>query len=227
MTICPVYIRPGQTGCVQQWPGDRSGDVGERNMPAAGPITGHPVGLHAVGHRPRQPKPQPAHLGHPHPTEAAVEPHDVGRFDRDLPKPFMHTSLAPRRATVRAGKEVLHGLREIPQRLLLHGLTAGTKPRVLGAGLGQLRGLLDVAGSLAARLPMLLLLHRQIPHKTRIAAVRQQCLLLRRSRQQPEPRHICTLTLTTDIPDVAGQPHTGDRLPPRTEARGFQPKELR
>ena len=149
------------------------------------------------------------------------------RFDRDLPKPFMHTGLAPRRATVRAGEEVLHGLREIPQRLLLHGLTAGTKPRVLGAGLGQLRGLLDIAGSLAARLPVLLLLHRQIPHIPRIPAVRQQCLLLLSVGQQPEPRHIRTVTTTTDIPDVARQPHTGDRLPPRTEARGFQPKEIR
>ena len=148
--------------------------MGERDMPAAGPITGHPVGLDTRWHRPRHAKPHPAHLGHPHPTEAAIQPHDVRRFHRDLPKPFMHTGLAPRRATVRAGKEVSHGLREIPQRLLLHGLTAGTKPRVLGAGLGQLRGPLDVAGSLTARLPMLLLLHRQIPHIPRIPAVRQQ-----------------------------------------------------
>ena len=223
----PLGLTPGQTGCVQQWPGDRSGDVGERDMPAAGPITGHPVGLDTRWHRPRHAKPHPAHLGHPHPTQAAVEPHHVRRFHRDLPKPFMHTSLAPRRATVRAGKEVSHGLREIPQRLLLHGLTAGTKPPVLGAGLGQLRDLLDVAGSLAPRLPMLLLLHRQIPHIPRIAAVRQQCLHLLSDGQQPKPRHIRTVTTTTDIPDMARQPHTEDQLPPRTEARIFQPKEIR
>ena len=50
----PLDLTPGQTGCVQQWPGDRSGDVGERDMPAAGPITGHPVGLDTRWHRPRQ-----------------------------------------------------------------------------------------------------------------------------------------------------------------------------
>ena len=105
----------------------------------------------------------------------------------------------------------MHGLREIPQRLLLHRLTPGAKPRVLGASLGQLRGLLEKAGSLAARLPVLLLLHRQIPHKPRIPAVRQQDLLLRRGRQKPEPRHIRTLTTTTDNPRLGNQP------PPQTE----------
>ena len=120
------------------------------------------------------------------------------RFHRDLPKPLMHTGLAPCRAAVRAGEKVLHGLCEIPQRLLLHRLTPGIKPPVLGADLGQLRGLLDVAGSLAPRLPMLLLLHRQIPHKPRIAAVRQQGILLLSNRQQPKPRHSRTVTTTTD-----------------------------
>ena len=149
----PRGLTCGKTGCVQQfagrqrrrygnptvdahhasitWTGDRSGDVGEHDVPAAGPITGHPVGLDTCRHRPRQPKPQPAHLGHPHPTKAAVEPHNVMWFDRDLPKPFMHTSFAPRRATMGTGEEVLHGLREIPQRLLLHRLTPGTKPPIL------------------------------------------------------------------------------------------------
>ena len=121
----PFRLTPGQSGCVQQFagrqrrrhgnatvdahdapiarPADRSGDVGERDMPAAGPITGNPVGLDTLWHRPRQAKPHPAHLGHPHPTEAPVEPHDVMRFDRDLPKSFVHTGFTPRRATVRTG----------------------------------------------------------------------------------------------------------------------------
>ncbi len=95
---------PGQTGCVQQFAGgqrsrhgnaavdahhaavartgDRVGDVGERDMPAASPITGDPVGLDTRWHRPRQAKPHPADLGHPHPTEAAVQPLDVMRFHR-------------------------------------------------------------------------------------------------------------------------------------------------
>jgi hypothetical protein len=48
---------------------------------------------------------------------------------------------------------------------------------------------------------MPLLLHRQISHIPCIPAVRQQCLVLFRCRQQPEPRHIGTVTATTDISD--------------------------
>ncbi len=208
-------------------PRDRSGNVAERDMPAAGPTTGDSVGLDASWHRPRQPKPQPADLGHPHPTETAIQPHDAMRFHRNLPKPLVNIGLAPRRATMRAGKEVLHGLREIPQRLLLHRLTPGTKPRILGTDLGQLRRLVDIAGSFASRLPMPLLLHRQIPHIPRIPAVRQQHVLLIRSGQQPKPRHTRTLIITADTPGLVRQPDTAGRLPPRTEARNFQPKEVR
>ncbi len=155
------------------WTGDGFRNVGERHMPAASPITGDPVGLDARGHRPRHAKPHPAHFGHPHPTKATVDALDVTRFQRDLPKPFMHTSFAPRRATVSAAEEVAHGLCEIPLCLLLHRLTSGTKPRVLSAGLGQLRALLQIARGFAARLPVPLLLDRQIPHVPRVPAVTQ------------------------------------------------------
>ena len=77
------------------WTGDRVGDVGERDMPAASPITGDPVGLDTLWHRPRQAKPHPPDLGHPDPTEAAVQPLDVTRFHSDLPKPFVHTGFTP------------------------------------------------------------------------------------------------------------------------------------
>jgi hypothetical protein len=63
----------------------------------------------------------------------------------------------------------------------------------------QLRRLLQIPGRLAARLPVLLLLHRQIPHIPRVSAVRQQCLLLLNGRQQSKPRHIRTLATDTDI----------------------------
>ena len=180
--------------------GNRAGDMRERHMPAACPITGNPVRLDTLGHRPRKAKPHPPDLGHPDPTKAAVKPLDMMRFQSDLPKPFMHTGLTPPRAAMRATEEVPHGLREIPQRLLLHRLTSGPKPPVLGASLCQLRGLLQIPGSLATRLPMLLLLHRQIPHIPRVPTMRQQCLLLLRSRQQSKPRHIRTVTTDTDIP---------------------------
>jgi hypothetical protein len=178
--------------------GDGVGDVGERDMPAASPIPGDPIGFDTLWHRPRQAESHPPNLGHPHPTETAVQPLHVTWSHRDLPKPLVHTSFTPRRATVRAGEEVAHGLCEIPQRLLLHRLTPSTKPPVFGAGLRQLRSLLDIARSLAARPPMLLLLHCQIPHIPRVPAVRQQCLLLLRRRQQSKPRHTRNVTTDTD-----------------------------
>jgi hypothetical protein len=77
------------------------------------------------------------------------------------------------------------------------------KPRVLSTGLGQLRALLYKARGFAARLPVPLLLDRQIPHVPRVPSVPQQRLLLLIGRQQPKPRHSFTVSTTTDIPDVA------------------------
>jgi hypothetical protein len=179
--------------------GDRVGNMCERDMPAASPITSNPVGLHTHRHRTRQAKPHPPNLRHPDPTRAPVQRFDLMRLHSDLPKPFMHTGFAPLRLAMCVIEEALHGLGGIPQRLLLHRLTSGPKPPVFGACLRQLPALLQVAGSLTVALPVLLLLHRQIPHIPRIPAVRQQCLLLLRSRQQSKPRHSRTVTTTTDI----------------------------
>ena len=93
------------------------------------------------------------------------------RFDRDLPESLVHTGFAPRRAAVRSSEKVAHRLREVPQRLLLHGLRAGRQPVVLGAGRGQLRALLVEAARVPTRLPMLVLLDGQVPHVPRVAAV--------------------------------------------------------
>src|SRR6476660_7331754 len=123
-------------------------------MPAASSILGDSVGLDTSWHRSRQVKSHPPDLGHPDSTDAAVEPLDVMRFQPDLAKPFVYAGFTPRRATVCTCEEVPHRLREIPQRLLLHRLTSSPKPPVLGPGLRQLRSLLDIAGSLAALLPM-------------------------------------------------------------------------
>ena len=178
--------------------GDGIGNVRKRDMPAARPITSNPVGLHTTWHRPRQPKPHPTDLRYPHPTKAAIQPLDLIRLQTDLPKPFMHTGFAPRRTTMRTGEEIAHRLRKIAQRLLLNPLTSGAKPGVFGPGLRQLRALPRVTRRLAPGLPILLLLHRQIPHIPRVPTMPQQRLLLLRSRQQPKPRHIRTVTATTD-----------------------------
>jgi hypothetical protein len=69
---------------------------------------------------------------------------------------------------------------------------------------------------LAARLPVLLLLDRQVPHIPGVTTVFGQHHRLLTSRKQPIARHPCNLTVTTDNPlkeDAA--------FPPPAEARGF------
>jgi hypothetical protein len=157
------------------------------------------VALAPLWHRSRQPESHPPDLRHPDPTEAAVQPLDVMRFHRDLPKPFVHSGFTPRRA----------------------------KPRVLGAGLRQLRGPLEIAGRRAARLSVLVLLHRQIPHIPRVPAVRQQCLLLLRGRQQSEPRYIRTLTADNDIPGPSTPAPLGIGFLPGLPSRVSNRRRLR
>jgi hypothetical protein len=133
----------GKTGCMQQLAGrqrsghrdtaaDRVGGMRESDMPAASPSTSNPVGLDTLWHRSRQPKSHPPHLRHPHPTKAAVQPLHVERFHSDLPKTVVHISFSPCWTAVRAVEEVLHGLYEIAQRLLLNRLASGSKPHILG-----------------------------------------------------------------------------------------------
>ena len=196
--------------------GDRVGDMGERNMPTACPIPGDPVGRDPRGHRARQPEPHPAHLGHPHPTKPAVQTLDVVWFDRDLPESLVHTGFTPRRAAMRPGDEAPHGLREVPQRLLLHGLGTGCQPIVLGAGRGQLGALLVVAGRVASRLPVLLLLDGQVPHIPGVAAMLGQRRHLLESRKQPVSRHPDNVTIATDK-----LPKREAAFPRPAKARGF------
>jgi hypothetical protein len=137
-------------------------------------------------------------------------------FHRDLSESLVHTGFAPRRATVRSGEEVPHGLREIPQRLLLHGLRTGGQPVVFGAGRSQLSALLVVAGRVASRLPMLLLLDGQVPHIPGVAAILGQRRRLFGGRKQPVSRHPGNLTTATDT-----SPKGEAAFPPPAKARGF------
>ncbi len=198
------------------WASDGLRDGGERDMPAPHPVTGNSVGLHPVRHRARQAKSHPADLGHPHPPDTPVAPLDVMRLDRNLPESLVHTGFAPPRAPVGAVEEVAHRLSEIPQRLLLHRLRTGRQPRVFGAYRGQLRTLLVIARRPAARLPMSLLLDRQIPHIPSMAAMLSQNRRLLSSRKQPISRHTENLTSATDTTQKGEA-----ALPSPIKARGF------
>ena len=190
--------------------------VGERDMPAAGPITGDAVGLHAFRNRPRQAKPDPTDLGHPHTAQPAVQTLDVMSFHRDLPEALMHTRFAPRRAAMRCREKVTHRLGEIPQRLLLHRLRACRQPIVLGAGRGQLSTLLDITRRAATRPPVQLLLDRQVPHIAGVAAMLGHDHRLLGTRKQPVSLTPCKLAVTTDNP-----PKGDAAFPPPDKARGF------
>jgi hypothetical protein len=146
---------------------------------------------------------------------AAAEPLDVARLDPDLPEPLVLACLAPRRAIVGAVKKVAHRLGEVPQRLLLHGLRSGRQPAVFGPGRRQLGTLLVVAGRLATRLPVPLLLDGKIPHKPGMATVFDQYCRLLRAGKQPKSAHIDKLGTTTDKPkkEAAFPPRLKPGLP--------------
>ncbi len=216
----PLSLTTAQTGDVQQFTGrqgrrhdnttvdthhaavtrtgDGTRDMREPDMPAASPIAGDPVGLHALGDRPRQAESHPTHLRHPYPTKPAVQALDVMRFHPNLPKSLMHTGFAPGRAAVRPGEKVAHGLGEVPQRLLLHGLRARRQPVMLGAGRGQLSTLLAIARRMTSGLPVLLLLNGQVPHVSGVATMLGQDGRLLSSSNQPISRHPGNVATPTD-----------------------------
>ncbi len=176
---------------------NRFRDDGKRDMPAPRPIQSDSIRLHGAGDGAGPAEPHPTHLGDPYLPVAAAEPLDVARLHSDLPKSFMRAGFTPGRATVGAVKEIAHRVGEVPQRLLLHGLRSGGQPVVCGARRGQLRTLLAVSGCVAARLPMPLLLHGQIPHKPGMATVLSQRACLLNAGQQPKPRHHHNINTTT------------------------------
>jgi hypothetical protein len=122
------------------------------------------------------------------------------RLDADLPESFVHPLLAPGRPLVRPGEEVRHRLREITQRLLLHRLRPGPQPPELGAGLGQLPGLLVVVRCPAPSVPgpEAVLLDRQIPHIPGVRAMPEQGGVLLGRGGQTVTRHEASLTCTLE-----------------------------
>jgi hypothetical protein len=177
---------------------DRFRDGSKNDVPTPRLIESDAVRLHDVGDVASPPEPNPSHFRDPHLPITAADPLEVVRFDSDLPKPFMPSGLAPRRAAVGAVEKVVHRLCEVPQRLLLHGLRPGRQPIVMGTNGSQLSTLLVVTGRLASWLPVPLLLDGQIPHKPGMATMFSQRCRLLRPRKQSKPRHIDNLGTRTD-----------------------------
>jgi hypothetical protein len=199
---------------------DRFGDGGKSDVPAPRAIQSGAVRLHGVGDVAGPPEPNPSDFRYPYLPIAAAEPLEMARFEPDLPKSFMLAGLAPRRAAMGAVEKVAHRLREVPQRLLLDGLRPGCQPVVFGAGRRQLSTLLVVAGRLAARLPLQLLLHGQIPHKPGMATMLGQCRRLLKAGKQPKPAHTNNLGRTTDNLSKGG----GRRFLPRIKPSASTPQ---
>jgi hypothetical protein len=184
---------------------DGFGDGSKTDVPAPRPIPSDSVRLHRARDVAGPPEPHPTDLRYPYLPVAAAEPFDVAPFEPDLPESFVGAGFTPRRAPVGAVEKVAHRLREVPQRLLLHGLRPGRQPVIFGAGCRQLSTLLVITRHLAARLPMLLLLHGQIPHKPGMTTMLGQRYRLLGAGEQPKPAHINNIGSTTDSPPKGGR----------------------
>ncbi len=144
------------------WRGDGFRERCECDMPALGAVHGDPVGGRLRnGTGPSEP--YPSSLGDPHFTNLPAEPMHLPRLDSDDPEPFIVPGFAPRGLAVRAREEIRHRLGEVPQRLLLHHLTAGPQPPILGTSLGKLPALVQVSRRAATPgVPPQLLLDREV-----------------------------------------------------------------
>ena len=184
--------------------GSRSGDwLWDRDkgdVPAVGPVAGHPIGLR-VRDRARPTEPHPASLGDPHCTGVTAKATYVLSLDCNDPEALISTGLTPGGPSVGSSEEVHHCLGEVPQRLLLDHLTPGAQPVKLTAGRGELSALHQIAGRAAASgPPVRLLLACQVPHISCVRAVfSQHCLLVRRWHQAVAG-HANRLSRCRDIP---------------------------
>lgn len=167
----------------------RRRDDGEREVPATSPIAGHTVRLRRWN-RARQAQPHPTDLGHQSDSPLPVQSDYPSGLRTDDAEPLVLPGLAPGRPPVSACKEVLDGLVEIAQRLLLHHLGSGAQPAERNARLGQLTALLDVSRRRTfVAGPHRPLLECQVPHVPRVFAQLPQRSVLCGSREHPEPGH--------------------------------------
>jgi hypothetical protein len=176
----------------------RVGHRGKSYVPAPRSIQRDSVRLHGVRDVAGPPKPCPSHFRYPYLPEAMAHTLNVARLESNLPESFVPTGLTPRRTTMRPVEKVAHRLREVAQRLLLHGLRPGGQPAEFSAGSSQLSTLLVVTGRLPTQLPVPLLLDGKIPHKTCVATVFGQRRRLLTGREHSKPTHAENICPSTD-----------------------------
>jgi hypothetical protein len=204
---------------------DRIGYGSERDMPSPCAIQRHPVGLHPWRHCAGPAEPNPPGLRYPHladfTAQAPYLPLSASSHD---PEPLVLPGPPRRRPPgwVLRVKERCHCLGEVPERLLLYCLGAVPQPLVLCPGQGQLSALLQVVGCAPpARMPVLVLLDRQVPHVPGVRAVNPQHRLLGSRGEQSVAGHTNTLAMITDISEEVKR-----RFLPRLKARFCTPRFL-
>jgi hypothetical protein len=178
---------------------DGLGDRSERYMPSASVVQRDPERLHTTRDGAGPAEPDPAAFWDEHFPGSPVQSPDALRIQRYDAKPFATSSSAPRRSAVRASEEVLHGLGEIAECLLLHHLATGRQPSMLTPCSSQLPALLQVARRTPPPgTPPGLLFAGEVPDEPRMGAVFPQNFLLGIGRQQAIAGHTKTLSITPD-----------------------------
>ena len=221
---------PGRCPPPSPWTGggNRRRDHRERDMPAARPVPGRPVGLCARRHRAGPAVPHPPGLRHPdladltgHPAHVPLPPAPPDLSGPSSRPALRHDGRPARLPPDRRTRPWPGRSHEAPAAAPSASSTGG-QPRMRRPRPGKLPALLQVAGSaLAARTPVPVLLDGQVPHVPGVAAVVPQHRFLGRRGEQPVPGHANTLSNTADNSREVKQPGL-----PRPAGRSIPPAIL-
>ena len=200
---------------------DGGWDPGEGNIPAARAVTRDPVGLRIRGYSTRPAEPHPAHLGNPGLASFAAESAHVLVLDRDDTESLVPPGFSPSWRTMSARKEIRHCLGKVSQRLLLNHLATSPEPVILGASLGELATLLQVARCPAASwVPPGLLFDREVPDEAGMRAMFPQHCFLGSGGYQTVAGHSNIISIIGALPGKRSGVSSGH------EQGAFHPRHL-
>lgn len=182
------------------WSRDSAWDDREGDVPPSGAVERHAVGLHSFWHRPGPSKPDPASLRDPNRSGTPIQSAHMPGLNCHNPESLVAPGLAPSRPSVCAAEEISHGLRKVPEGLLLNHLATRTQPVMLSASRSQLPALLQVSRrACASWTPPRLLFDGQIPDEPRVRAVISEDHLLGGRGVQPVAAHANTVSRGSDV----------------------------